>query len=122
MSYITLGSQVTTAAADNTGLNTGNFTNAFTAAVLGAKVPYYEIYSMSVTNVPVNGSLVAYVNSRVRTSARLFGNAEWDPSQPILMTPDDELYIAWTAAPDTGTPPVATVWMRYDPEIQPAGA
>lgn len=122
MSYITLGSQVTTAAADTTGLNEGNWTNAFTVAELGAKVPYYEIYSMSVTGVPANGSVVAYVNNRIRSSAKLFGNAEWDPSQPILMTPDDELFLCWTAAPASGTPPQATVWMRYDPAIQPAGA
>jgi hypothetical protein len=122
VSYITLGSRVATAAADPTGLNAGNWTNAFTKQVLGANVPYFEIYSMSVTNVPVNGSLVAYVNSRMRSSAKLFGNAEWDPSQPILMTPGDELYIAWTAAAASGTAPAATVWLRYDPAIQPRGA
>lgn len=121
MSYITLGSKQVTATADTTGLNTGNWTNAFTHAILGANVPYYEIYSMSVVNVPVSGSLVAYVNNRVRTSARLFGNSEWDPSQPILMTPDDELFIAWAAAA-AGTAPVATAWLRYDPAVQPAGA
>jgi len=120
MSYITLGSKQVTAALDTTGLNSGNWTNAFTLAVLGAKVPYYEIYSISVTSVPVNGSLAAYVNQRIRTSAKLFGNAEWDPSQPILMTPDDELFLAWAQAA-TGTPPVATVWLRYDPAVQPAG-
>src|SRR5580700_7470770 len=114
MSYITLGSQQVTAAADTTGLNAGNWTNAFTKQVLSANVPYYEVYSMTVKNVPANGSLVVYVNTRIRSSAQLFGNSEWDPSQPILMTPDDELYIAWTAAAAAGTAPVATVWLRYD--------
>lgn len=122
MSYITLGSREVIAAADSTGLNEGNWTNAFPLATLGAKVAYYEVYSMVVTNVPANGSIVAYVNNRRRTSAKLFGNAEWDPSQPILMTPDDELYLCWTFAAATGTPPDATVWMRYDPAVQPAGS
>jgi hypothetical protein len=107
-----------TAAADNTGLNPGKFTNAFDVAVLGSKVAYYEIYTMTVTQVPVLAVVTAFVGTRVRTSALLAGNSEWDPSQPILMTPTDELYLCWDL-PVTGTPPQATVWMRYDPALQP---
>lgn len=120
MSYITLGSKQVTAALDTTGLNTGNWTNAFTIAVLGAKVPYYEIYSITVIDLSGVNTINAYVNNRIRTAAKLFGNAEWDPSQPILMTPDDELYLCWQVAA-TGTPPICTAWMRFDPAIQPAG-
>jgi hypothetical protein len=117
VSYVGLGSKIATAAIDHTGLNPGNFTNSFNVAVLGAKVAYYEIYTMTVTGVPVLATVTAFVGTRVRTSALLAGNSEWDPSQPILMTPTDELYLCWNFA--TGTPPTATVWLRYDPAIQP---
>lgn len=120
MSYIGLGSRDLIAAADTTGLNTGNWTNAFSTAVLTSKVAYYEVYSIVATNVPALATVIAYVGSRRRSSAVLAGNSEWDPNQPILMTPSDELYLCWNLAA-SGTPPDVTVWMRYDPAIQPAG-
>lgn len=119
MSYLGLGSKVVTAVADTTGLNDGNWTNQFTVAILGAKVAQYECYSITVTQVPANSQVIAYVGTRIRTSAKLFGNSEWDPSQPILLTPTDELFLAWNQ-PATGLPPIATVWLRYDPAVQPA--
>lgn len=121
MSYIGLGSRLALSATDTTGLNDGNATNAFPVNVLGAKVPYYEVYSITVRFVPVLSTITAYIGTRVRTSALLAGNAEWDPSQPILLTYSDELYLCWDIAePD---PPIeATIWLRYDPAIQPQGA
>lgn len=121
MSYVTLGSRVAVAAADPTGLNTGNWTNAFGVGVLKVTVPYYEIYAITVKDVPSLATVTGYVGVRVRTTALLVGDAEWDPQQPMLMTPTDELYLAWNQ-PATGTPPTATIWLRYDPAIQPTGA
>ena len=120
MSYIELGSREITAAADTSGLNPGNWTNAFDQSVLTVKVARYEVYSIVVTQVPSLATVIAYVNTRIRTSALLAGNSEWDPAQPILMAQADELYLCWDLAA-SGTPPAATVWMRYDPAVQPAG-
>lgn len=117
MSYITLGSRYAQAVPDTSGLNQGNYTCQFTAAELNVNVPFYELYSMSVTGLLVVATVTVYVNNRVRSSARLLQASEWDPAQPMLLTPPDEVYLAWSFG--TGTPPAATVWLRYDPDIQP---
>ena len=117
MSYIPLGSRPVNGGADTTGLNKGNFTDYFSSQLLDAKVAYYEIYSITITGLAVVATITGYVNGQVRTTAKLLGNAEWDPSQPILMRDGDDLALAWDFG--TGTAPSATVWLRYDPAIQP---
>lgn len=119
MSFITLGPRgPVTAALDTTGYNPGNYTCDFPAAIIGSKVPYFEVYSMNVTLSGL-ATVTVYQNNQVRSTALLFGNSEWDPSQPILLQALDELSLAFDFG--TGTPPVATIWLRYDPGINPAG-
>lgn len=118
MSYIGLGRKKVTAAADLTGLNTGNFTNAFDHGTLTANIAYFECYHFAVTDLAGISPVTVYVGNDPYSSATLSGNAEWDPSQPLLLTPDDDLYLCWGIA-DTGTAPVVTAWLRYDPEVQP---
>lgn len=113
MPHIPLGSRTVTAAADTTGLNAGNYTCLFDAAALNINVPFYEIYSMSVTKLATVQTVTVYVNGQVRSTAKLLGNSEWDPSQPILLLPSDQVALAWDFG--SGTKPVATVWLRYDP-------
>lgn len=115
MSYIGLGSRVLTAATDTSGLNAGNYSSQFAAAAMSVNVPYFEVYSMSVTGLGSVATITVYVNGKVRSTAKLLGNAEWDPNQPILLTPADELLLAWDFG--TGTPPSATIWLRYDPAV-----
>ncbi len=119
MSYISLGRKKVTATADTTGLNTGNWTNAYTHAVLGAKVAYFECHHMAVTQLSGIATLTTYVVNDVWSSVVLGGNSEWDPSQPLLLRPDDEVFLCWSL-PATGTPPVSYLWLRYDPAIQPS--
>lgn len=121
MPYISLGKKYADAVTDPTGLNTGNFTNVFDVAKLAARVPYYEIYKAVVTNaLPGLPNLTWYQNNTVWSSVQLAGNAEWDPTNPLLMTPADETYFCWsTAFSALTTPPRVTVWMRYDPTINP---
>lgn len=115
MSYIPLGSRTLTAAIDTSGLNAGNYSSQFAPAQLGVNVPYFEVYSMSVTGLAQIATITVYVNDNVRSTAKLLGNSEWDPNQPILLTPGDELILAWNFG--TGTAPNATVWLRYDPDL-----
>lgn len=119
MSYVGLGRKKVIAAADQTGLNPGNWTNVFDRGVLKANVAEFECYHMSVINVPRTSILTVYVQKDVFSSALLIGNAEWDPAQPLPLTPDDDVYLCWNQ-PATGTPPTAWMWLRYDPAIQPA--
>lgn len=120
MSYIGLGSRMLTSSADQSGLNPGNLTCDFTSAVLTVKQAFYEVYSMSVTGLGTTLTTVTvYVNGNVRTTAFLGGNSEWDPSQPILMNPTDEIVFAFSLASSTNPKPAATIWLRYDPAVQP---
>lgn len=119
MSYISIGRKKTVAAADQTGLNTGNWTNDFSHSILLANVARFECYKITVINVPGIVTLTAYVGNDVYSSVVLYGNAEWDPSQPLPLSPDDDVYLCWES-PATGTPPTAWMWLRYDPAVQPA--
>lgn len=120
MSYIGLGKKKTTAVKDPTGLNDGNFTNVFDLRVLTAKVPFYEIYKVTVANGFTTTALTWYQNQDVWSSVTLSGGAEWDPVQPLQMTPDDETYFCWAKAfAGNITPPMVTCWLRFDPAINP---
>lgn len=120
MSYKDLGRRKVVSAPDQTGLNTGNWTAVFDHATIGGNVPFFECYHMTVINVPVLPSLMVYKNTDVYSTALLVGNAEWDPQQPMPLTPTDDVYLCWSAAA-TGTPPTCWMWFRYDPAINPPG-
>jgi hypothetical protein len=119
VSYIGLGSRgPNTAATDTTGLNTGNYTNSFTPAALATNVPYFEIYHMIVSNVPIGANAQIVVNNKSWGFTNPLIGSEWDPSQPLLMNPTDEIDFLWSIAA-SGQAPLVTVWLRYDPVIQP---
>lgn len=120
MTYIGLGRKKATAAADLTGLNTGNLTNVFDHGILAANVARFELYHIAVTNLSQVATVTVYVGADVYSSVPLVGNAEWDPSQPLLLTPDDDVYLCWDLAESVTPAPVATVWLRFDPAAQPA--
>jgi hypothetical protein len=117
VSYYPLTQVVTTAAADQTGKNAGNLTNAFTTAIMPNGVAWFECYHMVVTNVPPGAQAQILIGSKLwGFNYPLFG-AEWDPCQPMLLQNGQEVYHLWTAA-DTVTPaPIVTMWLRYDPSL-----
>lgn len=121
MPYVGLGRKRVDGVLDSTGLNTGNWTNVFDVRALGAKVPYYEIYKVVVTNaLPGLPGLTWYQGNEVWSSVQLAGNAEWDPTQPLLMTPADETFFCWNVPYNAAvTAPRVTAWLRYDPTINP---
>jgi hypothetical protein len=120
MSYIGLGSRTVTASRDTTGQNTGNYTSAFTSAVFNVNQPYFEIYHMVVQNVPIGANAQIVVNNKPWGFTYPLQGSEWNPAQPLLLNPSDELDFLWSIAA-SGTAPVVTVWLRYDPAIQPGG-
>jgi len=119
VSYLPLGSKVTTAALGGAqSLSPGNWINSFDIATLGAKVSNYECFHIAVTAAPAGKTLIVYINNRIWDSVLLAGNAGWDPAQPMLLTSSDEVFFVWNTG--SGSPPVITMWLRWDPAVQPA--
>lgn len=118
MSYISLGSRTVAAALDTTGLNNGNYSNSFTPAVLNTNVSYYEVYHMVVTSVPGGAQAIIYINNKFYGFCYPNVGSEWNPAQPILMNPADEIDFCWNIAA-AGTAPLVTAYLRYDPDINP---
>jgi hypothetical protein len=119
MSYIGLGSRgPNVAARDTTGLNVGNYTNAFTPAAMACNVPAFEVYHMIISNVPIGANAQIVINNKPWGFTYPLQGAEWNPPQPMLLNPTDELDFLWSIAA-SGQAPNVTVWLRYDPAIQP---
>lgn len=118
--FVGLNSRVTTAALDTTGLNPGNYTNAFTAGALGINVPYYECFHIVVTNVPPAQYAKIYIGARQWgfTSPANQGT-EWAPPWGMYLTPEEEIYFFWNfnSTLSGATTPVITCWFRYDLDI-----
>lgn len=69
MSYLPLGSKVTTAALGGAqSLSPGNWINSFDIATLGAKVSNYECFHIAVTAAPAGKTLIVYINNRIGTA------------------------------------------------------
>ena len=118
MSYIGLGPRTTTAAADATGRNTGNLTNAFTPQILGFYVNQYECYHMVINNVPGGANASIYVNASQWGFTYPVSGTEWDPSQPLILNSGMELDFLWNIATAGATMlPTVTAWFRYDPSV-----
>jgi len=110
-------------AADQTSVNAGNLTAAFTTGVLGTMPPVYEWYRATVATA-IPGQLFTpapasiYLNIRKPVSFTYpVGGTEWDPSQPVLMRSGDELFFFWQLASASTPVPVVTCFFRYDADL-----
>lgn len=112
-----LGPVQVTALADTSGLNPGNWTNAFTVALLPT-INIFEIWHMTYKNAPVAAAARIYIHNALFsvTTAGVDGTNEWDPQTPAVLRYGDELDFAWQVAA-SGTAPVVTVWLRYDADL-----
>lgn len=124
MSYLPLGSKKATAAADATTLNAGNLTAVFNDANMGINTTTFELYHLALLNIPSNTTVSVYLGMQLYTVAQLDTIGDWDPIQPMILQPGQDIYICFNIAAASATIPVVTAWFRYDPLIahQPAGA
>lgn len=117
MTLVTLGSRgPVTGAADTTTLNPGNWTIAFTPQILNVNVPQFEVYKMIVSGAQ-NTTFDVYVDLH-QWDVGIYGTLNsWDPEQPLVMRPGETLYFMYSDADTDDTPPVATIWLRYNTDF-----
>lgn len=117
MRYMTLGSRPVKAVNDTTGMNSGNYTCVFDDSVINASTPVFEMYHMyleapSLVGMSTTAKVVLNTGS---WDATLLGQLNsWDPSQPMLMTPGDTLYILFNVPVPNAKVPIATAWFRVE--------
>lgn len=117
MSYKLLGSRgPITGKADTSGMNSGNWTIAFTPDILSVTVSQFEVYKIVVHGA--SGSQFDVVIENKQWDNSVFGQDNaWDPNQPMVMIPGQTLYFLYSDPTTDNTPPNATIWLRYDPEV-----
>lgn len=123
--FVPLGPRSTTAAADQTGINPGNLTNAFTDNMLGVTVPYFDCYHICVTGVPagavgdirINNQHWGFTAPGVAGSSAAGAGSEVEYAAGMLLQPGDEVDFLWSATSDTIPVPQVTMWLRYDVDI-----
>ncbi len=114
MPYTTLGARgPLTGKADTSGHNPGNWTIAYTPDVLNVNVPQFEIYKMIVSGAN-NTTFSVYVDTWL-WDVGVYGTLNaWDPQQTLIMRPGQTLYFCYSDPISDNSPPVSTVWLRYD--------
>lgn len=115
MSYGYLGKRgPVTGLADTTGNNAGNWTIAFTPAILTFTVPEAMIYKIQVAGA-LGSAFNVYIEN-VQHDVNVFGNQNsfFDDSDCLLIRPSETFYLYYNDPVSDGTPPVATIFLRYD--------
>lgn len=116
--YGTLGFRTLAATADTTGMNTGNYTAVLTGSVININEPYFECYHIYLTSPAAPGTSYTtcqvYLNSGYwdYTSVANPGNG-WDPSQPMILGPGDEVSFLFNVSASVSPAPIVTCWFRY---------
>lgn len=114
MTYAGLGSRWKDAAKDTTGDNPGNWTTMFSAADIGVKVPWFELYRAVAESVQPGTIAKVLIGTQPISAVQLSEVGEWDPAQVPLLQPGQELRIYWNVPATSAVPPRITIWLRYD--------
>lgn len=119
MTYIPLNARSVTATPDATGFNIGNWTAAFTPAILSVstQIPFFEIFKMVVTGGAPGTSLIVKIDNYEWDTTLIGWQNAWDPAQPMLVQQGQEVDILFNDPITDNTPATVTVWMRYDPNL-----
>ena len=120
MPYVPLGPRPANAVADTTGQNVGNWTVSLSSSVIQASVPYFELYHLfikSPTLAAAQTSAQVMINNNFWDATLVAQLNSWDPSQPALLTPGDDVDILFNVPINMEPPPFVCGWFRYDPTI-----
>ena len=115
--YVGLGSRYAQGQPDISGLNSGNWTVAFTAPTLNVNIAFFEIHHIVVKGAP-GTTFTVWINNRQWGAAARGDINEWDPNQPMQLNPGDDVLFMYSDPVTDGKPPVITVWLRYDQDIE----
>ncbi len=117
--YVDLGPRgPVTGKADTTGFNRGNWTISFPPEVLTCNVPQFEVYKMIVSGAP-NTTFDVYRENKLWDTAVYGTKNSWDPQQPLILIPGQSLYFLYSDPTTDNSPPVATIWLRYNADLWP---
>jgi hypothetical protein len=121
VAYNTLGARgPIKGTADTSGHNPGNWTVAFTPDIINVNVAQFEVYKMIVSGAN-NTTFNVFVDTWL-WDVGVYGTLNaWDPNEPLIMRPGQNLYFCYSDAISDGTPPIATIWLRYDATLYGIG-
>jgi hypothetical protein len=115
--FVPLGSRgPVTGIADETGFNPGNWTVVFDPATLNFNVPYCEVSHIVVKGAAGSTFEVFLDLAQWDISQQGYQNS-WDPAVPLSVKPGQYIYFYWSDPITDNTPPIVTVWLRYDQDI-----
>lgn len=124
MTLQTLGCRVITATMDQTGRNTGNWTAQCTDQAINVNVDPYQVYHIYLATTQllqwttqgqaIAGQFQVWINGNPWDNVPYSANNSWDPAQPMILHPGDEIDFFFSFG--TGSPPIVTLWLRYNDE------
>jgi hypothetical protein len=107
-----------TGAADQTGRNPGNWTVAFSPAVLNFTLPEILIYKIQVSGVPGSSFDVWIDNDQ--WDVNIYGSQNsWndDAGDALVVRTGQSLYLMYSDPITDNSPPMATCFLRYDKSL-----
>lgn len=117
MTYKTLGARgPAVGKADQTGKNPGNWTITFTPDILNFTVSEVYVYKATFSGA-LGSSFDVYIES-AKWDSKIFGNQNsWeDNSDTLVLRIGETLYLFYDNPVTDLTPPVATLFLRYNVE------
>lgn len=108
-----------TAAADQTGKNSGNYSTVFQQSDYYTNVPYIEVPRIVISGGVILATFTIYLATQLWDTAVIgFGGITvWSARNPMLINPGSEIQILFSIAVFGNTAPSVTLWPRYDLDI-----
>src|SRR5271167_1407692 len=103
---------------DTTGLNPGNWTLAFTPAILNFTLTEILVYKIRVQGAPAS-SFNVYIDSD-QWDVNIYGSQnswEDDGGDTLLVRNGQTLYLMFSDPVTDNTPPIGTLFIRYDASL-----
>lgn len=92
-----------------------NWTVTFDPSVFSVAdaIPFFEVYKIVVSGA-AGSTFTVFIESYQWDTSEFGQDNAWDPNEPPLLQPGQTLYFYYTYVSANATPPVVTVWLRYD--------